>query len=388
MLSPLFEYDNLVIGGSLSDFGNFKVAEEDDMSVDSISTVSSTESFKGKRNKKRTFEKLGSTFDDDSREIYKGKQTLNHRSKRKLTTLVPNGYTRIYKTDIIRHYATMFEYVLNSYDFSLFSSFFHTFAAKKVIFTKEDHTVNPFAPKIYQLQGRNACVYFLSLCCQLSFDRVMLLKDCQLVQRLENLNIVELNGTYTCDQHRLFDAMAGDIMELLTSQFPDIIESPLSCSVSKHQKQRRMEQKENSKLTDSPTSTDSLSSEDFSLAVTENFDDDERYFVEHFRSLKDLSSACYSSPFYLSLSHLFDPLSSPCVSSACAFCSNSQVSSSSSILSPSSPSFPFTSGRCVNLLERSFARFPAPQSFYHHGSFSLVISLKTKLIEKISFVCR
>jgi hypothetical protein len=322
------------------------------------------------------YDESGNSVDDDGSEFQQERQSFTR--KRKLAAVVPNGYIRIYKNDVIRDYATMFEYVLNSYDFSLFSSFFHTFTSRKVIVS---NTINT---KVYQLEGRNACVYFLSLCCQLSFDRIMRLNDFQLVQKQENPNIIELNGSYTCKQHRLYDAMAGDIMELLISQFPNLASVGTSLSSSKRQRKGGSKEKEKF-ITSSPF-------DDAAVTKTEDFDDDEKYFAERFTSLEELSAACYSSTSYIAFSHVFDPLASPCMSPACSVCSNFRdsspsLSSSSTSTSPS-PSFSFKSGKCINLLETKFSRFPTPQSFVHNGTVSFTISLKTKLIEKISFIYR
>jgi hypothetical protein len=392
MLGPFLDCDDLLIVSLLKDFDHF-VAEKDEMTIDSLSTVSSTAPYSDEGDefvKKRTAEELGSSVDDDGSE-FQAKESASFPTivgKRKLSTLVPNGYTRIYKNDVIRNYANMFEYVLNSYDFSLFSSFFHTFTARKVVFSKEDRSVNPTSPLISRLQGRNACICFLSLCCQLSSDRIVRLNDFQLVQKLENPNFIELNGSYACKQHRLFDAEAGDIMELLVSQFPNLTQpSSSSRGSSKRQKKRRMDEQEKAKIVDS-ASIASSAFEDTAVTEAEDFDDDERYFVERFTSLKELSSACYSSPEYLSVSHVFDPLSSPCVSPACSSCSKFRISSSSSTSSSPSTLAPFTSSVCINLLESNFSRLPTPQLFSHLGTFSFTISLKTKLIDKISFVRR
>jgi hypothetical protein len=392
MLGPFLDCDDLLIVSLLKDFDHF-VAEKDEMTIDSLSTVSSTAPFSDEGDefiKKRTAEELGSSVDDDGSEFQQAKESASFPTivgKRKLSTLVPNGYTRIYKNDVIRNYANMFEYVLNSYDFSLFSSFFHTFTARKVVFSKEDHSVNPTSSLVPRLQGRNACICFLSLCCQLSSDRIVRLNDFQLVQRLENPNFIELNGSYTCNQHRLYDAEADGIMELLVSQFPNLTQpSSSSRGSSKRQKKRRTEEKENAKIVES-ASIASSAFEDTAVTEAEDFDDDERYFVERFTSLKELSSACYSSPEYLSFSHVFDPLSSPCVSPACSSCSKFRVSCSSSTSSHSTLA-PFTSSGCINLLETKFTRLATPQLFSHLGTFSFTISLKTKLIDKISFVRR
>jgi hypothetical protein len=390
LFRPFFDCDDLLIEGLLKDFDYF-VAEKDEMTIDSFSTVSSAAYFSDEGSegiKKRYSEELGSPVDDDGSELQQVKESASFPTKRKFSTLVPFGYTRIYKTDIIRDYGSMFEYVLNSYDFSLLSSFFHTFTSRKVVFSKEDHhSINPTSPLISRLQGRNACICFLSLCCQLSSDRIVRLNDFQLVQKLENPNFIELNGSYACKQHRLFDAEAGDIMELLVSQFPNLTQpSSSSRGSSKRQKKRRMDEQEKAKIVDS-ASIASSAFEDTAVTEAEDFDDDERYFVERFTSLKELSSACYSSPEYLSVSHVFDPLSSPCVSPACSFCSKFRVSCSSSTSSHSTLA-PFTSGGCLNLLETKFTRLATPQLFSHLGTFSFTISLKTKLIDKISFVRR
>jgi hypothetical protein len=389
LFRPFFDCDDLLIEGLLKDFDYF-VAEKDEMTIDSFSTVSSAAYFSDEGSegiKKRYSEELGSAVDDGS-EFQQVKDIASFQTKRKFSTLVPFGYTRIYKTDIIRDYANMFEYVLNSYDFSLISSFFHTFTARKVVFSKEDRSINPTSSLVSRLQGRNACIYFLSLCCQLSSDRIVRLNDFQLVQRLENPNFIELNGSYTCKQHRLYDAEAGDIMELLVSEFPNLTQpSSSSRGSSKRHKKRRTDEQENAKIVDS-SSIASSAFEDTAVTEVEDFDDDERYFVERFTSLKELSSACYSSPEYLSLSHVFDPLSSPCVSPACSSCSKFRVLSSSATSSSPSTLAPFTSSVCINLLESKFTRLATPQLFSHFGTFSFTISLKTKLIDKISFVRR
>jgi hypothetical protein len=318
------------------------------------------------------YNESGYSVDDDGSEFQQERQSFTR--KRKLAAVVPNGYIRIYKNDVIRDYATIFEYVLNSYDFSLFSSFFHTFTSRKVIVS---NTINS---KVHQLEGRNPCVYFLSLCCQLSFDRIMRLGDFQLVQKQENPNIIELNGSYTCKQHRLFDAMAGDIMELLISQFPNLASVGTSLRSSKRQRKSGSKEKENFIASSPP--------DDASVTKTEDFDDDERYFAGRFTSLEELSATCYSSTSYLAFSHVFDPLASPCLSPACSVCSNFRDSSPSLSSSSTSPSFSFKSGKYISLLETKFSRFPTPQSFVHHGTVSFTISLKTKLIEKISFIYR
>jgi hypothetical protein len=390
LFRPFFDCDDLLIEGLLKDFDYF-VAEKDEMTIDSFATVSSAAYFSDEGSegiKKRYSVELGSAVDDDGSDFQQVKDIASFPTKRKFSTLVPFGYTRIYKTDIIRDYGSMFEYVLNSYDFSLLSSFFHTFTSRKVVFSEEDHSINPTSPLISRLQGRNACICFLSLCCQLSSDRIVRLNDFQLVQRLENPSFIELNGSYKCEQHRLFDATAGDIMELLVSQFPKLTQpSSSSRGSSKRQKKRRMDEQEKAKIVDS-ASIASSAFEDTAVTEAEDFDDDERYFVERFTSLKELSSACYSSPEYLSVSHVFDPLSSPCVSPACSSCPKFCISSSSSTSSSPSTLAPFTSSVCINLLESNFSRLPTPQLFSHLGTFSFTISLKTKLIDKISFVRR
>jgi hypothetical protein len=290
----------------------------------------------------------------------------------------------------VRHYANIFEYVLNSYDFSLFSSFFHTFASKKVIISIEDYSMNPSCPRTQQLQGRNACINFLSLCCQLSSDRIVRLNDSLLLQRVENPLLVELNGNYNCQQHRVYIACGYDIMNLMISRFPEFIEASSSSSSSaigsgppvgvSSKKQSKKLKKKTLSMTSLTMSSPLASKEDGCWltqqkeVIDDVIDEDEKYLIEHFASLNELSASCYSSKEYLDFSYLFDPLSS--VTSPCSTPSFGSSSLSSASLFPSSS----------NLLERNFPRFPIPQPITSNGKFSLMISLKTKLIEKISFI--
>ncbi len=170
-----------------------------------------------------------------------------HKHIRQGTCCVVIPIPRILKSDIRRKLVSMYENVMNSYNYHLISSYFQRFFVANSRLEKKDSFNSPVKTI---LEGVQPMLSFFLLLLQMSPDKITRVSDIQLKQSSNNIERTEIAFQFITKSAKLYQTNPYHVVDTLQNDLTSICESddtfigdPLEELPSMKQKKRKFEDK-------------------------------------------------------------------------------------------------------------------------------------------------